>query len=258
MSIFGKIVGGVGGFFVGGPLGAVLGAAAGHAYDRMRAEGQETYGPDEGVKSGSAFERANDAARQMAFSVAVIALSAKMAKADGVVNQEEIDAFKRVFRIPSQEMGAVGLLFDHARRSPDGYEVYARQIARMFADSPQVLEELLGALFVIAQADGRLHPSELAFLRRVADLFGLPARDFERIRATHGTGQSNPYEVLGVTPDMDAAAIQAAYRTLARENHPDRLIAQGMPPDFIDLATRKMATINAAYETLSRRPSSGA
>lgn len=253
MSIFGKIVGGVGGFIVGGPLGAVLGAAAGHAYDRMREEGVETYGPEEGVKSGSAFERANDAARQMAFTVAVVALSAKMAKADGVVNREEIDAFKRAFRIPPGDMAAVGRLFDQARHSPDGYEAYARQIARMFADTPQVLEELLGALFVIAQADGRLHPNEVAFLHRVADIFGLPPRDFERIRATHAVGDADPYHILGVSPDADEATLQSAYRQLVRENHPDRLIAQGMPPDFIDLATQKMATINAAYDAVSRR-----
>ncbi|MBK1663964.1 molecular chaperone DjlA [Rhodospirillum rubrum] len=252
MSIFGKIVGGVGGFIIGGPLGAVLGAAAGHAYDKMREEGQEVYGPSEGVKVGSAFERANDAARQMAFTVAVVALSAKMAKADGVVTREEISAFKRAFRIPPQDMAAVGRIFDEAKKSPDGYEAYARQIARMFADSPQILEELLGALFVIAQADGRLHPSEIAFLHKVADLFGLPPRDFDRVRATHSSSEPDPYEVLGVTREMDDGAIRSAYLKLVRENHPDTLVAQGMPPDFVDLANKKMATINAAYETLTK------
>ncbi|WP_413206166.1 TerB family tellurite resistance protein [Rhodospirillum sp. A1_3_36] len=251
MSIFGKIIGGVGGFIIGGPLGAVLGAAAGHAYDRMREEGLEAYGPEEGVRSGSTFDRSNDAARQMAFTVAVIALGAKMAKADGTVSREEVTAFKRAFRIPPGDMEAVGRMFDEAKSSPDGYEAYARQIAQMFADTPQVLEELLGALFVIAQADGRIHPNEVAFLHRVADIFGLPPRDFDRIKATHAPGEPDPYEILGVTRDMDDTAIRAAYLKLVRENHPDTLVAQGMPPDFVELATQKMASINTAYESVT-------
>ncbi len=251
-SIWGKIIGGVGGFFVGGPLGALLGAAAGHAYDSMRAEGQRMFGPSEGVKTGSAFDKATDAARQMAFTVAVVALGAKMAKADGAVSREEVNAFKRAFKIPNDDMAAVGRIFDQAKKSPDGYEAYAKQIAHMFADSPQVLEELLGALFVIAQADGRLHPAEIAFLHRVSDIFGLPPRDFDRVRASHTSGQPDPYEVLGVSPETDPAEIKAAYRRLSRENHPDTLIAQGMPPEFVELANQKMAVINGAYDTISR------
>jgi DnaJ like chaperone protein len=252
MSIFGKIIGGVGGFVIGGPLGAVLGAAAGHAYDRMREEGQAVYGPEEGVKNGLSFDQANDPARQMAFTVAVIALGAKMAKSDGVVSREEVSAFKRAFNIPPEDMDSVGRMFDEAKRSPDGYDAYARQIAQMFADTPQVLEELLGALFVIAQADGRIHPNEVAFLHRVADIFGLPHTDFDRIKATYASGEADPYQVLGVTPDTNDAAIRSAYLKLVRENHPDTLVAQGMPPDFVELATKKMTTINNAYEAITK------
>ncbi|MGB0694543.1 MAG: TerB family tellurite resistance protein [Rhodospirillaceae bacterium] len=252
MSIWGKIVGGVGGFMIGGPLGAVLGASVGHGYDRMRSEGKSVYGPDEGVRWGSTFRKANDAARQLAFTVAIVTLSAKMAKADGEVSAIEVETFKRCFAIPPDAMPTVERLFAAAAQSPDGFEIYARQVARMFADSPQVLEELLGALVTIAHADGRLHPAEITYLRRVADIFGLPPRDFDRVRATHSSGDMDPYEVLGVTPDMDDTAIKAAYRKLVRENHPDLLVAQGMPKDFIEHANRKLATINAAWESLSR------
>ena len=150
MSIWGKIIGGAAGFALGGPLGALLGTVAGHAVDKIRA------GP------------ATDDQRRMAFSVAVIVLAAKMAKADGVVTRDEIDTFKRIFHVSPHEAANVGRLFNQAKRDVAGYQPYARQVAGLFADSPWVLEELLDGLFLIAKADGVVHPAELDFLRNVA------------------------------------------------------------------------------------------
>ena len=147
MSIWGKILGGAAGFAVGGPLGAIIGAVAGHAVDRYRATQVE--GEDGG-----------DPTRSIAFTIGVIVLSAKMAKADGVVTRDEIDAFKQVFRVPAHETGNVSKVFNQARRDSAGFEPYARQLAGMFRDNPVVLEELLSCLAYIAHADGKLHPSE--------------------------------------------------------------------------------------------------
>src|SRR3989338_1607554 len=155
MSIWGKVIGGVAGFAIGGPLGAILGAAAGHAYDKM--------------KAGAEPERFDqNAARQIAFTTAVIVLSAKMAKADGRVNRAEVNAFKQVFHIPPEEMKNVGRLFDEAKQDAKGFEPYAEQIAMMFAHEPAVMEELVGGLFHIAKADGILDANELRFLRKTA------------------------------------------------------------------------------------------
>ena len=237
MAIIGKIIGGAAGFAVGGPLGALIGAVAGHAVDRLRDSGG-----------------GEDASRQTAFTVAVIVLSAKMAKADGRVTPDEVAAFRQILDIPEEELRNVGRVFDAARRDARGYEPYAEQVARMFADRPAVLEELLDALFHIAKADGVIHPKEEEFLRQVAGIFGFGDAEFARIRASHiGADSADPYAVLGVPPDADDREIRAAWRKLIKENHPDRLIAQGMPQDFIDVATAKMAAINAAYEEIRQQ-----
>ena len=239
MSIWGKLIGGVVGFYLGGPLGAVLGAAAGHVVDRPRTQ------PPEDEESLETL--------QTAFTVAVIVLGAKMAKADGRVTPDEVQAFKQVFRIPSEEMGDVGRLFNEAKRDAKGFEPYAAQIGRMFAGDRAVLEELLGGLFHIAKADGRVDQSELDYLAKVSHQFGFNKRAFERIRASHmGPDEADPYEVLGVTRGASEAEVKKAYRALIRENHPDTLMAKGLPQEFIDLANQKMATINGAYDQIEK------
>ena len=238
MTIWGKVIGGTAGFALGGPLGALIGAVAGHAIDRMGAAPQPT----------------SEAAKPFAFTVGVIALAAKMAKADGVVTRDEISAFKRVFRIPPHEQANVGRLFDQARRDVAGYELYAQQIADIFRTSPHVLEELLDGLFEIAKADDVMHRAELDYLRNVAEIFGFDDTEFERIRAGHTSpDKTDPYGILGLSADASDAEIKAAYRRLAREYHPDRLIGQGMPQEFVDLATEKLAAINDAHDRVRRQ-----
>ncbi len=238
MSVWGKILGGAAGFALGGPLGAVIGAAAGHAFDRAK-------GAREGV--------IGQASRQAAFSIAVIVLGAKMAKADGHVSREEIRAFREVFHVPPGEVARVGRIFNAARRDPHGFEPPARQVAELFADRPAVLKELLDALFHIAKADGVIRPEEVAFLRRVAEIFRFDADTFESILAAHmGPDRQDPYEVLGVPHDASDAKLKAAYRQLIRETHPDLLIAQGMPQEFIDVANGRSAAINAAYDRIRK------
>ncbi|MEM7170727.1 MAG: TerB family tellurite resistance protein [Pseudomonadota bacterium] len=243
MSIWGKILGGVGGFAVGGPLGALIGAVAGHAVDKLRADD----GGGLGVGSGG------EAQRKIAFTIGVIVLSAKMAKADGHVTRDEIDAFKRVFQIPPSEMKNVGRLFDQARRDASGYEPYARQLSRMFRDNPLVLEELLGGLFYIARADGQVTDDEVEFLSDLAQIFGFTPDQWDRIRARNlPDDASDPFRILGVTRDQTDAEIKAAHRKLVLENHPDKLIAQGVPEEFIEVANHKLAAINAAYDDIRK------
>jgi DnaJ like chaperone protein len=239
MTIWGKVLGGAAGFAIGGPLGALIGLAAGHAVDHLSDEYQKA----EPAKA--------DATQSIVFTIGVIVLSAKMAKADGVVKRTEIDTFRRLFHVPADEMGNVARVFDMARRDVAGYEVYARQIADLFDDRHAVLEELLDSLFLIAEADDHLHPLEIDFLRDVACIFGFCDDEFERIlagRPGHGDDpEVNPWRALGVSPDADDATVKAAYRRLLQEHHPDRLIAQGMPAEFIEVATQKTAALNAAY-----------
>ena len=235
MSIWGKIGGGAAGLLVGGPVGAALGLLAGHyLFDRGP---DAAYGGDPGI----------------AFTIAMIGLAAKMAKADGVVTEEEVEAFDRIFRVPPEEQATVRRFFDLARQDTAGYEAYALQIARMYAAQPAVFEDILDGLFEIAAADGVLHPDEERFLERVAEIFGLSPGEFRRIRASHFLPDAaDPYVVLGVSFDASNEEIKRSYYRLVRENHPDSLMARGVPAEFIKIANDKLAAINGAYEKIQK------
>ncbi len=257
MSIWGKVIGGMAGFAIGGPLGALMGAFAGHMMVDKNRAAVGMFGGAGGqgrtAFAGGGFGQPSMADRQMAFTIAVIVLGAKMAKADGHVSQEEIRAFREVFRIPPEEMEAVGKLFNEARQEATGYEPYAAQIAELFVTQPAVLEELLGGLFHIAKASGGIHPAELQYLANVGDIFGFSGQSFERIRAAHmGPDEADPYQVLGLARDAGDAEVKRTYRELIRKYHPDAVIAQGMPEEFIEVANDKMAAINAAYDRIEK------
>ena len=233
MSIWGKLIGGAAGFALGGPLGALLGAIAGHVYDSSKKITDET----------------DDPTKQIGFTIAVIALGAKLAKADGVVSEKEIRAFRQVFKVAPEETNNVARVFNLARRSVHGYEPYAKQVAGMFATNPYVLEKLLGCLFSIAKADGNVSDAEINYLQNVSIIFGFSEKDFSRIRAENiGPDSLDPYTILGIPYGIDNNEIKSAYRKLIREHHPDTLIAQGMPEEFIEIANSKVAAINAAYD----------
>jgi DnaJ like chaperone protein len=237
MSIWGKVLGGVGGFAIGGPLGAIIGAVAGHAVDRMR----------------NAKTQNSDATKSIAFTIGVIVLGAKMAKADGRVTKDEVEAFRQVFHVPPEEMKNVARVFDMAKKDASGFEPYARQVARLFETNKTVLEDLLGGLFHIAQADNVIHPAELDYLRRVAGIFGFDDLAFERIKSSYlGPSDADPYSILGVPHDISDDELKSAYRKLVRENHPDKAIADGLPPEFIDVANEKLSAINDAYDRIAR------
>lgn len=236
VSIWGKLLGGAAGLALGGPLGALIGAVAGHAVDQMRREDRSP----------------PDATRSVGFTIAVIALGAKIAKADGQVTRDEITAFKEVFQVPPDELKNVARVFDTARRDSAGFEPYARQVAGMFRDNPAVLEKLLYCLAHIAQADGIVHPAEERYLRKVSEILGLDEAAFIRATAIRtAPAEDDPYRVLGLNPAVGDAELRRAYRDLVRENHPDRLTAQGMPEEFVQVANRKLAEINAAYDRIA-------
>ena len=194
--------------------------------------------------------------RQVAFSVALIALSAKMAKADGVVTSNEVAAFRSLFAVPAGDERAVNRLFDIARRDVAGYRSYATRVAALYKDDRQGLEDVIDGLFSIAKADGAVHEAELTYLESVAAIFGFEGRDFERIVLRHVVpAEGDPYLILGADRAWPMSRIRARYLELVGENHPDRLSARGMPDDFVTIATDRMAAINGAYERIERERS---
>src|SRR6516165_7606578 len=198
MSFVGRIIAGARDLPFGGPLGVLLARAARHIPNWLPNSQSESM---EG-----------DPRRRIAFTIAVIALGAKMAKADGAVTRDEVAAFGEVFQVPPGEEEHVRLVFDLARKSTAGFESYARQVGRLFANDRAVLENLLGGLFHIALADGRIFPAEDAYLREVARNFGIDGADYARIRALHVGANSeigeDPFAILGVLPDAAASTIR--------------------------------------------------
>ncbi|WP_102225091.1 molecular chaperone DjiA [Acidimangrovimonas sediminis] len=190
--------------------------------------------------------------RSVAFTIAVIALGAKMAKADGRVTRDEVSAFRRVFEIPPEEETNAARVFNLARQDVAGFEEYARRIKRMFRDDDQVLIDLMEGLFHIALADGEYHPAEDAFLRRVAEIFELGERCFRGLRARNvKDAEPDPYSVLGVTEDTPIDEVRAAWRRAVMECHPDRMRARGVPDEALALAGDRLIAVNAAWEEIS-------
>ena len=223
MSIWGKLAGVAAELARGGPIAALLGGVGSQEQD-------------------------GSAENQVAFTVGVIALGAKMAKADGVVTDDEVNAFKEVFKIPQGEMTNVARVFNLAKQDVTGYEAYAEQLAAMFKGDRKLLEDVLEGLFHIAKADRVLHPNEEQFLAQVAKRFGITETEFSYIKARHATAtKRNPYDVLGVKPSIGNDELKSHYRKLVVENHPDKLMARGVPKEFVAIATEKVAAINEAY-----------
>ncbi|NBD30374.1 MAG: DnaJ domain-containing protein [Alphaproteobacteria bacterium] len=191
--------------------------------------------------------------RTVAFAIAVIALGAKMAKADGQVTRNEVAAFREVFHIPAREERNAARLFNLARQDVAGFEDYARKIRNMYGDDEKApLCELMEGLFHIAVADGEYHPKEDEFLSRVARIFGLDDKRFKSVRAQFvPDAERDPYDVLGVDPDMPLDEIRKHWRRLVRETHPDAMLARGVPEEAVKLAEKRLIAINHAWDEIS-------
>ena len=191
--------------------------------------------------------------KSVAFTIAVIALGAKMAKADGEVTRDEVIAFRQIFQIPPEDEAQAGKLFDLARTDVAGYEIYASKIARMFENDSAILRDLIEGLFHISMADGHYHPSEDAFIEDVSRIFGLPPRAFTCLRSRYVPGAApDPYSVLEIDHNANLDAARKAWKRMVRESHPDNLMARGLPAEAIALANTRLITINNAWAEIQQ------
>jgi DnaJ like chaperone protein len=188
-----------------------------------------------------------------AFTTAVTALGAKLAKADGNAQASEYDAFSEVFQPEPASQGNVRRLYQLARQTTRGFESYARRLAKRYRHCPQLLEDVIDGLFYVATSDGVATADELAYLERVSELFGQSPLTFRRLKATHlGLETGDPYAVLGVAHDASDIDVRAAWKSQLSEAHPDRARARGLPDEFIEVAEAKAAAINAAFDVVMR------
>ena len=198
------------------------------------------------------FEGDPETRRQVGFSVAMIALSAKMAKADGVVTVDEVRAFQQIFEIPEPEFDNVSRLYNLARQDVAGFQSYAQKVRNLFPNDAAILTDVMDGLFHIAKADGLFHENEMALMDETARIFGIQDRDYARIRARHMESEDgDPYLVLGADPHWDVEALKKHYRKMVSENHPDQMISRGVPEEFIAISNERMARINKAWERIA-------
>lgn len=189
--------------------------------------------------------------RSVGFTIAVIALGAKMAKADGLVTKAEVTAFREVFHIAPEDEDQAARVFNLARQDVAGYLDYARRIRAMFDDTGTALCDLMEGLFHIAVADGVYHPAEDDFLANVADVFGIAPAQFKALRARFvPDAPKDPYAVLGVDPNTPMEEIRKAWRAAVRDSHPDMMIARGLPEEAVRMSEKRMIDINKAWEDI--------
>ena len=237
MSIWGSIIGGFVGFSFAGPIGALIGSMVGGRISSARRSG---------------FQR-NFVPSQQVFAIALIILTAKLAKADGNVSKEELVAIKEKLKIPEHEIDQVGKIFNKAKEDSLGYEPYAHQIAQIYRNNPAVLDEVINILFYIAEADGNVSDSEVVIIRSIAKIFGLSQSQFEGVKESRkSSNKLNPYIVLGCSSNDDFATIRKKYLQLSKEHHPDILMNKGVPKEVIEESKKKMRAINSAFDQIEK------
>lgn len=251
MSYWGKLLGSIAGFAMGGPFGAAVGAALGHAADSgdfpRLSFGETVFHP---LRMTAML-----GGKEEVFGLCVVVLAAKLAKVDGPVVRAEVDAFKRHFRIPQEAMREVGRLFDQARESAGGFEPYAERLGQTFAADRGRLEDVLATLFAIARADKPLTVPEQQMLRRIHALFRLDNLAWDQASGATSRaapGEPDAYAVLGLSRAASDDELRRAWVRLMREHHPDTLAARGMTAEFIQRSHEKVARINAAWDRIKR------
>ena len=230
-------------------------------WERLASAVAQSVGPSIGTLFGGGTEverepQDRSADNEVPFTVGVIALSAKMAKADGVITRDEVKAFKEAFRVSDGEMKHVARVFNLAKEDVTGYEDFAEDLVSVFKGNRKLLEDVLEGLFHIAKADQTLHPQEERFLRNVATRFGLTDTEFNHIKARYVVAtERNPYDVLGVNPSVSNDELKSHYRGLIADNNPDKLLARGVPKEFVTIANKRVAAIDAAYDAILKQRS---
>jgi|TARA_Y100000590_G_scaffold469912_1_gene660600 DnaJ like chaperone protein len=237
MSIWGSLIGGFVGFSFAGPIGALIGSMIGGKISSRR----------------SSVYQQSFVNNQKIFAISLIILTAKLAKADGHVSKEELIAIKQKLKVPDNEIDQVGKIFNKAKNDSLGYEPYAQQIAQIYQNNRQILDEVINILFYIAESDGNLADSELVIIKNIAKIFGITESQFEGIKESRkDSDKLNPYVVLGCTPNDDFATIRKKYLKLSKEHHPDILTSKGVPTELIEESKKKMRAINSAFDRIER------
>ncbi len=248
MGWLGKVVGGTIGFALGGPIGAVAGAAFGHTFDRKEA----VY-----LSEGPSQQRlSTDEQSQMTFFVAAFSMLAKIAKADGMVSEEEIASIEgfmgQDLNLNPESRNSAINIFRQALNSNESFEAFALQFYGAFRNQPRIIELMMDVLLRVSAADGAISDNEERLLLSAAGAFNLSDTDYARLKSRYVKAVNRYYSVLKIDETATNEEIKRQYRTLVSEYHPDKIEAKGLPDEFISLANDKFREIQEAYDAIRK------
>ena len=194
-------------------------------------------------------------AKDVSFIQSMAGLSAKIAKADGVVSEHEIEVFKKIYN--TDRNPNIARIFNDAKQSVDGYERYAKQLKILSQNNLDMKESIIENLFKIGIADGQIDSNEMTIFDNIADIIEIPQGNYTLIKdkfiiKPKNENIRNDYEILGVFFNASDKEIKRRWIELINTYHPDRIQAAGGNQEEIDLATKKMAEINSAYEHIMK------
>ena len=250
MGWFGKLTFGSLGFFLGGPLGAVAGAALGHHLvdkNEGHGEGRTSYA---GQPQLDHIEQA-----QAAYFISLFSILGKLAKVDGVVSKDEIvvvNNFIEQLKIADREKQFAKQVFNEAKNSRYSIDDFAFQLYQTNKHQPTVLLSFMNLLFQIAAADGKFHPEEEKTLRRIKEIFRINEEQYNSIKGGHFNDLDMYYKTLNSTPESSSQEIKSNYKKLVKDFHPDTIVSKGLPEEFTEFATKRFHEIQEAYEIIRK------
>jgi len=246
MGLLGKIIGGTIGFAMAGPLGAIAGAALGHAFDT----GGQTYSPAERARLSPGEEA------QFTFFVAAFSMLAKLAKADGRVSKEEVDAVKNFMvydlNLNPESRRLATNVFHAAIESPDNFVDFATQFYSQFRTQHQMLDLMIDILLRVSVADGALSASEENLILSAVRIFNFSDEKYRKLRSKYIQDVDKYYATLGCDRNDSNDHIKKQYRKLVSDYHPDKIASKGLPEEFTKFANDKFREIQEAYDVIKK------
>ena len=250
MGWFGKLTLGSLGMFLGGPIGAIAGAALGHhLIDKKQGISTSPYG----TQQESRLEYAEQT--QAAYFVSLFSMLGKIAKIDGVITKDEIaivQKFINGLQIHDTEKHFAKQIFNEAKDSQYSLEDFAFQLYQATRNHPTILLSFLDLLFRVVAADGTFHPAEESALKDVARIFGISEGQYNNLKTSYFDDLDKFYGILNCRPESSNEEIKSNYKKLVKDFHPDTIVSKGLPEEFTDFAAKRFREIHEAYEHIRK------
>lgn len=246
MGFIGKLLGGTIGFALGGPLGALAGAVFGHTFDQT---------DDSPTLFDAGYGQGGAARAQLTFFVGTFSMLAKLARSDGRITPQEVDAIERFMAVdlgldPESRRAARGI-FNKAVDSNETFQDYAAQFFEQFRGEPHLLEMMIDIMLKVSVSDGKLSETEESLILSAVRMFRLSDETYEKLRARYQADTLEKYySALNVSAEDSDDKIKQQYRKLVSEYHPDKIASKGLPDPFIQFANDKFREIQDAYEKI--------